>query len=57
VPQTRVAGDLAERLAEAERGALLEALAAEDGSRSAAARRLGVSRSQLYEKLRKHGID
>lgn len=56
-PRTRVAGDLAERVAEAERGALLEALAAEDGSRSAAARRLGVSRSQLYEKLRKHGID
>jgi len=53
----RIAGDLAGRLAAAERTALLEALAAEDGSRSGAARRLGVSRSQFYEKLKRHKLD
>ncbi|MVT00247.1 sigma-54 interaction domain-containing protein [Devosia marina] len=52
-----IAGDLSARLADAERAAMLEALAAEDGSKSAAARRLGVSRSQFYEKLKRHGID
>jgi transcriptional regulator with PAS, ATPase and Fis domain len=52
-----MAGDLSARLADAERAAMLEALAAEDGSKSAAARRLGVSRSQFYEKLKRHGID
>ena len=52
-----IAADLSARLADAERSAMLEALAAEDGSKSAAARRLGVSRSQFYEKLRRHGLD
>ena len=52
-----IAGDLSARLADAERTAMLEALAAEDGSKSAAARRLGVSRSQFYEKLKRHGLD
>ena len=49
-------GDLASRLAEAERDAILAALDASNGEKLAAARRLGVSRSQFYEKLRRHKI-
>ena len=49
-------GDLATRLAEAERDAILAALDASNGEKLAAARRLGVSRSQFYEKLRRHNI-
>jgi transcriptional regulator with PAS, ATPase and Fis domain len=49
-------GDLASRLAEAEREAIIAALDASNGEKLAAARRLGVSRSQFYEKLRRHNI-
>ncbi|WP_108459609.1 sigma-54 interaction domain-containing protein [Devosia naphthalenivorans] len=49
-------GDLSMRLAAAERQALVDALAASGGSRTAAARRLGVSRSQFYEKLKRHAL-
>lgn len=52
-----ITGNLSERMAAAERSALVEALAAEDGSKSAAAQRLGVSRSQFYEKLKRHSLD
>jgi transcriptional regulator with PAS, ATPase and Fis domain len=56
-PAPPITGDLSTRLAAAERSALVDALAAEEGSKSAAARRLGVSRSQLYEKLKRHDLD
>ena len=56
-PAPPVTSNLSDRLAAAERSALIEALAAEDGSKSAAAQRLGVSRSQLYEKLKRHSLD
>jgi transcriptional regulator of acetoin/glycerol metabolism len=49
-------GDLSTRLAAAERQAFIDAIAASNGSKSAAARRLGVSRSQFYEKLKRHEI-
>jgi transcriptional regulator with PAS, ATPase and Fis domain len=49
--------NLAGARAEAERTAILEALAASAGQKAAAARRLGVSRSQFYEKLKRHRID
>jgi transcriptional regulator with PAS, ATPase and Fis domain len=49
-------GDLSERMAAAERQALLDAIAASNGSKSGAARRLGVSRSQFYEKLKRHQL-
>jgi DNA-binding NtrC family response regulator len=49
-------GDLATRLAEAERDAILAALDASNGEKLAAARRLGVSRSQFYDKLKRHKI-
>jgi transcriptional regulator with PAS, ATPase and Fis domain len=50
------AGELAARLADTEREAILAALDATNGEKLAAARRLGVSRSQFYEKLRRHNI-
>ncbi|MGN6486753.1 MAG: sigma-54 interaction domain-containing protein [Devosia sp.] len=55
-PAPPVGGDLAAQLAAAERDAILAALAASSGEKLAAARRLGVSRSQFYEKLRRHNI-
>ena len=50
------AGDLATTLADAERHAILAALDASNGQKTVAATRLGVSRSQFYEKLRRHNI-
>ncbi|MBN9309283.1 sigma 54-interacting transcriptional regulator [Devosia sp.] len=55
-PAAAGTGDLATRLAAAEREAILAALAASAGEKLEAARRLGVSRSQFYEKLRRHNI-
>ncbi|MDO8359813.1 MAG: sigma 54-interacting transcriptional regulator [Devosia sp.] len=55
-PASSSTGDLATRLADAEREAILAALDATNGEKLAAARRLGVSRSQFYEKLRRHNI-
>ncbi|CAN7344342.1 sigma-54 interaction domain-containing protein [Devosia sp. LjRoot3] len=56
-PAPPIAGSLSDRLAAAEKVALLDALDAEHGSKSAAAQRLGVSRSQFYEKLKRHSLD
>ncbi len=52
----RHGADLATTLAEAERAALLAALEQSGGQKAMAAQRLGVSRSQFYEKLRRHNI-
>lgn len=49
-------GDLSAALAATERQALIDAIAASHGSKTAAARRLGVSRSQFYEKLKRHNL-
>ncbi|MGE5585998.1 MAG: helix-turn-helix domain-containing protein, partial [Bacillota bacterium] len=43
-------------VARAEQEALLEALKATNNNRSRAAKKLGISRSAFYEKLRKHNI-
>jgi DNA-binding NtrC family response regulator len=48
---------LANAVADTERQAILEALEATGGQKSAAALRLGVSRSQFYEKLKRHNIN
>jgi transcriptional regulator with PAS, ATPase and Fis domain len=48
--------DLSARLAEAERSAILDALAQCRGQKLAAARQLGISRSQFYEKLKRYDI-
>ncbi|MDU9408524.1 sigma 54-interacting transcriptional regulator [Pseudomonas sp. zfem001] len=47
---------LAEQLAQAERQALVAALAACDGNRQLAAERLGISRAGFYAKLAQHGL-
>ena len=49
-------GDLATTLADAERDAIVAALDESNGQKSLAAQRLGVSRSQFYEKLRRYNI-
>jgi two-component system response regulator AtoC len=46
-----------EPLARTEARRILEALEAERGNRSAAARRLGITRRTLLYRMRKHGID
>ena len=48
--------DLAAVRGDAERDAIRAALVETGGGKTAAARKLGVSRSQLYEKLRRHNI-
>jgi len=50
------AAGLATAVADTERQAILDALQATGGQKSAAALRLGVSRSQFYEKLKRHNI-
>ena len=52
-PAAPAAGDPASVLADAEREAIRSALAASAGSKLEAARRLGISRSQLYDKIRR----
>jgi DNA-binding NtrC family response regulator len=47
---------LGHALKEFERGYLLQALAIADGRRTRAAELLGISRKNLWEKLRAHGI-
>lgn len=44
-------------LAEAERDAILRALDHEHGNLAGAARRLGVSRSTIYRKICRYGVD
>ncbi len=48
--------DLAARVAEAERRAIIDALDQSDGQKPVAAQRLGISRSQFYEKLKRLNI-
>lgn len=47
---------LADAIADAEKNAIIHALSACNGHRSAAAQKLGVSRSQFYEKLKRHEL-
>jgi len=47
---------LAEALAEPEKQIIAAALEASNGSRQAAAHRLGINRTTLYKKMRKHGL-
>ncbi len=52
-----LAGTLPEAVARLEAAMIRRALAASGGNRAEAARRLGVHRQLLYEKLRQHGIE
>ncbi len=64
-PRVRAAGSVADgtagpkvtRLADAERVLIREALKSSGGDKGEAARWLGISRSQLYRRLRRHGTD
>ncbi|MCB9556954.1 MAG: sigma-54-dependent Fis family transcriptional regulator [Deltaproteobacteria bacterium] len=47
---------LANAVQQFERGYILHALAAEQGSRTRAAERLGISRKSLWQKMKRHGI-
>jgi len=49
-------GTLAEALAEPEKRIIQAALSAHDGNRSATAQALGINRTTLYKKMRKHGL-
>jgi two-component system response regulator HydG len=48
---------LKERVEAYERGLILDALRLSGGNRSEAARRLGIGRATLHDKLRKYGLD
>ena len=48
---------LRERVQAYERGLVVEALRAARGNRSEAARRLGISRVTLHDKLRRYALD
>jgi two-component system response regulator HydG len=48
---------LKERVEAYERGLILDALRLSEGNRSEAARRLGIGRATLHDKLRKYGLD
>ncbi|QSQ26134.1 sigma-54-dependent Fis family transcriptional regulator [Pyxidicoccus parkwayensis] len=48
---------LKERVEAYERGLVLDALRISSGNRSEAARRLGIGRATLHDKLRKYGLD
>jgi len=50
-------GNLDRAVAQLEAAMLVRALDASDGNRSQAARRLGLSRQQLYRKLAQYGLD
>jgi two-component system, NtrC family, response regulator HydG len=50
------AATLDDRLAAYERGVLVATLEGVDGNRTEAAKRLGIGRATLYEKLKKYGI-
>jgi DNA-binding NtrC family response regulator len=47
---------LKELLAETERRAIQQALTQENWNRTRAAQLLGISRRQLFEKIRQHGL-
>jgi DNA-binding NtrC family response regulator len=55
VPDGAVAGRLADRVRDFERNAIEAALAAEGGSMTRAAARLGLERSHLYKKMKRLG--
>ncbi len=55
-PQGQAAGSLREQMATFERGLIARMLEATSGNQSEAARRLGVSRMTLIEKMKRHGL-
>jgi DNA-binding NtrC family response regulator len=56
-PLAAADGTLSDKLAIAERGFLQQALIASKGNRTEAARLLGISRKNLWEKMRAHALE
>ncbi len=56
VRRTRESNTLAERIADLERAAILDALEKSSGKKALAARMLGISRSTFYKKLEEHNL-
>ncbi|MFP2931348.1 sigma-54-dependent transcriptional regulator [Pyxidicoccus sp. 3LG] len=56
-PDSLPGAGLKERVEAYERGLILDALRIAEGNRSEAARRLGIGRATLHDKLRKYGLD
>ena len=56
VAETTIPGGTAESLEEVERETILRTLAGAGGNKSEAARRLGITRRTLHQKLRKYGM-
>jgi len=57
VTHLKTDGDLKDRLAGLEREEIIEALKKSDGKKAQAARLLGINRSTLYYRMKKHGIE
>lgn len=57
IPPQPSAGSLRLAVEQAERQAIMRALTAADGHVGAAADRLGISRKNLWEKMRRYGIE
>jgi DNA-binding NtrC family response regulator len=55
-PASDQAGHLKERLTNAERSAIVEAMRQAGGNKARAARILGIHRTGLYQKLKRHGL-
>jgi transcriptional regulator of acetoin/glycerol metabolism len=53
--KARIAGAPA-TLAQIERAAIVDAMAAEDGNMTATAKRLGIGRATLYRKVKEYGL-
>ena len=56
IPKTPSVGDLNKILNDIEKQSIIKALETTDGNKSRAAKILGINRSGLYQKLKKHGI-
>jgi two-component system response regulator HydG len=56
-PEAAASLGLKERVEAYERGLILDAMRLAGGNRSEAARRLGIGRATLHDKLRKYGMD
>ncbi|PLT32742.1 sigma-54-dependent Fis family transcriptional regulator [Bacillus sp. V5-8f] len=55
-PKQNVLEEVKDKMLSSEKEAIIQALREVNGNKAAAARKLGIQRSTLYEKLKKHGL-